>query len=143
MVRKRVRHASCEFTKRCFAPEYPARGPPGPHGSASRSHLNPVYLPLGKVLCVPGARLGAVYFPTTALVSLQYGLANGTCAELAVVGNEGIIGIAVFMGGETSPARAIVDRSGYAYRLKAPILKEEFIAAARSRICCCATRKHS
>jgi len=61
------------------------------------------------VLYEPGVELDSVYFPTTAIVSLHYELADGTCAEMAVVGNEGILGIALFMGGETTSSRAVVD----------------------------------
>jgi len=89
-------------------------------------HLNPVYLPLGKVLYDPGVQLDEIYFLTTAIISLQYELADGTCAEMAVVGNEGILGIAVFMGGDTTSWRAVVDTPGNAYRLKPLILKDEF-----------------
>src|SRR5579864_8365147 len=74
-----------------------------------RRHLGPVRLPLGKVLYEPGVELDSVYFPTTAIVSLHHELADGTCAEIAVVGNEGILGIALFMGGETTSSRAVVD----------------------------------
>ena len=91
-----------------------------------RRYLNPVYLPLGKVLYEPGVRLEDTYFPTGAIVSLQYQFADGTGAEMAVVGHEGMLGIALFMGGDTSPWRAVVDTPGNAYRLKAPVLKEEF-----------------
>jgi CRP-like cAMP-binding protein len=91
-----------------------------------RRDLSPVHLPLGTALYEPGVELDSVYFPTTAIVSIHYELANGTCAEMAVVGNEGIVGIAVFMGGETTSSRAVVDSPGNAYRLKALTLKEEF-----------------
>jgi CRP-like cAMP-binding protein len=91
-----------------------------------RHHLNPVYLPLGKVLYDPGVQLDEVYFPTTVIISLQYELADGTCAEMAVVGNEGILGIALFMGGDTTSWSAVVDTPGNAYRLKPLILKDEF-----------------
>jgi CRP-like cAMP-binding protein len=91
-----------------------------------RPHLNPVYLPLGKVLYDPGSEPDSVYFPTTAIVSLQYELANGTSAEMAVVGNEGMVGVALFMGGDTTSSRAVVDSPGEAYRLKALILKQGF-----------------
>jgi CRP-like cAMP-binding protein len=91
-----------------------------------RHHFNPVYLPLGKVLYDPGAQLDEVYFPMTAIISLQYELADGTCAEMAVVGNEGILGIALFMGGDTTSWRAVVDTPGNAYSLKPLILKAEF-----------------
>ena len=95
-------------------------------GDPIRGHLIPVYLPLGKVLYEPGVPLDEVYFPTTAIISLQYEFADATRAEMAVVGNEGILGIALFMGGDTTPWHAIVDTPGNAYRLPARILKDEF-----------------
>jgi CRP-like cAMP-binding protein len=100
-----------------------------PHdiGDRMRCFLTPVYLPHGKVLYEPGVKLDEVYFPTTAIISLQCELADGTCAEMAVVGHEAILGIALFMGGETTSWRAVVDTQGNAYRLKALILKEEFL----------------
>jgi CRP-like cAMP-binding protein len=89
-------------------------------------HLELVEMPLGEVLYESGARLDHVYFPTTCIVSLLYVLENGASAEIAVVGNEGILGISLFMGGETTPSRAVVQSAGYGYRLRAPLLKEEF-----------------
>jgi CRP-like cAMP-binding protein len=89
-------------------------------------HLELVEMPLGKVLYESGARLDHVYFPTTCIVSLLYVLENGASAEIAVVGNEGILGISLFMGGETTPSRAVVQSAGFGYRLRAPLLKEEF-----------------
>jgi CRP-like cAMP-binding protein len=83
-------------------------------------------LSLGEVLYESGDQLRQVYFPTVSIVSLLYVLADGASAEIAVVGNEGIIGIALFMGGETMPNRAVVQSAGYAYRLKGQMLKEEF-----------------
>jgi CRP-like cAMP-binding protein len=73
-----------------------------------------------------GDQLQHVYFPTASIVSLLYVMADGASAEIAVVGNEGIIGIALFMGGETMPNRAVVQSAGHAYRLKGQVLKEEF-----------------
>jgi CRP-like cAMP-binding protein len=73
-----------------------------------------------------GDQLQHVYFPTASIVSLLYVMADGASAEIAVVGNEGIIGIALFMGGETMPTRAVVQSAGHAYRLKGQVLKEEF-----------------
>jgi CRP-like cAMP-binding protein len=90
------------------------------------SRLKLVSLPLGEVLYESGSRQRAVYFPTTAIVSLLYMLADGASAEIAVVGNEGIIGVSLFMGGETTPSRAVVQSAGYAYRLSGKVLKEEF-----------------
>jgi len=90
------------------------------------AHLEPVPLPLGEALYESGDRLNHVYFPTTAIVSLLYVMENGASAEIAVVGNEGIVGIALFMGGETMPNRAVVQSAGHAYRLKGQVLQQEF-----------------
>jgi CRP-like cAMP-binding protein len=89
-------------------------------------HLVPVEMPLGQVVYESGDRLDHVYFPTTSIISLLYVMEDGASAEIAIVGNEGIIGIALFMGGETTPNRAVVQSAGQAYRLDARILKEEF-----------------
>jgi CRP-like cAMP-binding protein len=97
---------------------------------AERERLFPqlelVAMPLGKVLYEPGDALHHVFFPTNCIVSLLYVLADGASAEISVVGNEGLIGIALFMGGETTPSRAIVQSAGYAYRLNGQELKDEF-----------------
>ena len=90
------------------------------------SSLEPVDMPLGKVLYESGVKLGYVYFPTTSLVSLLYVLENGSSAEIAVVGREGIVGISLFMGGESTPSRALVQSAGHGFRLKASILMHEF-----------------
>lgn len=89
-------------------------------------HLELVPMPLGDVLYESGNELRYVYFPTTAIVSLLYVMLDGASAEIAVVGNEGIIGVALFMGGETMPNRAVVQSAGHAYRLKGRLLKQEF-----------------
>jgi CRP-like cAMP-binding protein len=89
-------------------------------------HLVPVDMSLGQVIYEAGDRLSHVYFPATSIVSLLYVLENGSSAEIAVVGNEGLIGIALFMGGETTSGRAVVQSAGRAYRLDAGVLKEEF-----------------
>lgn len=89
-------------------------------------HLELVPLPLGKVLYEPGDRLRHVYFPTDAIVSLLYVMEDGASAEISVVGNEGLIGIALFMGGESTPSRAIVQSAGHAFRLPGHLLKDEF-----------------
>lgn len=89
-------------------------------------HLEPVELPLGRVLYESGRKLGHVYFPTDAIVSLLYVMEDGAPAEIAVVGREGIVGIAVFMGGESTTNRAIVQSAGHGYRLRASVLKQEF-----------------
>jgi CRP-like cAMP-binding protein len=88
--------------------------------------LRLVEMPLGKVLYESGDVLRHVYFPTDSIVSLLYVLADGASAEISVVGNEGLIGIALFMGGETTPSRAIVQSAGHAYRLIGQHLKDEF-----------------
>ena len=89
-------------------------------------HLELVPMPLGEALYESGGKLNHVYFPTTSIVSLLYVLENGASAEIAIVGNEGILGISLFMGGETTPSRAVVQSAGYGYRLKAQLLKNEF-----------------
>src|SRR5688572_2635833 len=92
-----------------------------------RASLKLVPMELGAVLYESGSRQQRVYFPTTAIVSLLYTLADGASAEIAVVGNEGIIGVSLFMGGETTPSRAVVQSAGHAYRLPGKLLKDEFI----------------
>ena len=89
-------------------------------------HLVPVDMPLGHVVYESGGQLEHVYFPTTSIVSLLYVMEDGASAEIAIVGREGIVGIAIFMGGETTPSRAIVQSAGQAYRLSARVLKDEF-----------------
>jgi len=89
-------------------------------------HLELVPMPLGKVLYESGDVLRYVYFPTNCIISLLYVLADGASAEISVVGNEGMIGIALFMGGETTPSRAIVQSAGFAYRMAGQQLKDEF-----------------
>ena len=90
------------------------------------ANLEPIALKLGTVLYESGDELRFAYFPTTAIVSLLYVMENGASAEIAVVGNDGIIGVALFMGGFTMPNRAVVQSAGTAYRLKAPLLMKEF-----------------
>ena len=90
------------------------------------SHLELVPMELGDVLYESGAKLRYVYFPTTSIISLLYVLEDGASAEIAVVGNEGILGISLFMGGETTPSRAVVQSAGHAFRLSAGLLKAEF-----------------
>ena len=85
-----------------------------------------VELPLGQVLYESGTTLSHVYFPLTAIVSLLYVMENGASAEIAVVGNEGIVGISLFMGGESTPSRAVVQSAGHGYRLNAQTMKDEF-----------------
>lgn len=90
------------------------------------AHLELVPLPLGDVLYESGDALHHVYFPTDAIVSLLYVMESGASAEISVVGNEGLIGVSVFMGGESTPSRAVVQSAGYAYRLAGQRLKDEF-----------------
>lgn len=89
-------------------------------------NLESVELPLGQVLYESGVAMSHVYFPTTAIVSLLYVMEDGASAEIAVTGNEGVVGISLFMGGETTPSRAVVQSAGRAFRLKAKIIKDEF-----------------
>lgn len=88
--------------------------------------LEAVALPLGQVLYESGTRMGHVYFPTSAIVSMLYVLEDGASAEIAVVGLEGLIGIALFMGGGTTPSRAVVQSAGQGFRLQAAVLQAEF-----------------
>ena len=88
--------------------------------------LEAVELPLGKVLYEPGGALTHVYFPTSAIVSLLYVLQDGASAEIAIVGYEGIVGISLFMGGESTPSRAVVQSAGVGFQLKASLMMEEF-----------------
>ena len=90
------------------------------------SLLEPVDLPLGEVLYESGTTLSHVYFPTTAIISLLYVMENGASAEIAVVGKEGIVGISLFMGGESTSSRAVVQSAGKGFRLKAESMKLEF-----------------
>ena len=94
-----------------------------------RPLLEPVELPLGKILYESGGTLSHVYFPTTAIVSLLYVMESGVSAEIAVVGNEGIVGISIFMGGGSTPSRAVVQSAGQGMRLTAQAMKDEFSAA--------------
>ena len=88
--------------------------------------LEPLQMPLGLSLYESGGAQGHVYFPTTAIVSLLYVLADGASASIAVTGNEGLVGISLFMGGETTTSRAVVQSAGLGYRLRASVMKKEF-----------------
>ena len=85
-----------------------------------------VDLPLGRVLYEPGVTLSHVYFPTTAIVSLLYVMEDGASAEIAVVGYEGLVGISLFMGGESTPSRAVVQSAGRGFRMRSAMLKDRF-----------------
>ena len=89
-------------------------------------NLELVAMPLGWVVYESGAHMNYLYFPTTCLVSLLYVMENGSSAEIAIAGNEGLVGISLFMGGESTPSRAVVQSAGEGYRLKAGVLKTEF-----------------
>lgn len=89
-------------------------------------HLEPVVLELGDVLYEPGDKMSHVYFPTTAIVSLLYVMDSGASAEIAVVGHDGVVGISLFMGGESTPSRAVVQSAGHGFRLKAGWMMTEF-----------------
>jgi CRP-like cAMP-binding protein len=113
----------------------PFRAPPGnkllaalPHDILGRlePHLQLVPLKLGASVYEAGGRQSHVYFPIDCIVSLLYVMKDGASAEIAIVGNEGLVGISLFMGGETTPSRAVVQSGGRAYRLRAKMLKSEF-----------------
>lgn len=99
-----------------------------PHSDYERiaAHLELIPLQLGDVLYEPGVKMRYVYFPTTAIVSLLYVMGDGASAEIAIVGNEGILGVSLFMGGESTPSRAVVQSAGHGFRLQARLLQQEF-----------------
>ena len=99
-------------------------------------NLRPVSLPLGEVLYESGELLDYVYFPTTAIISLLYIMENGSSAEIGVVGNDGMVGIAIFMGGNTTPNRALVQSAGKALKMKAGLMKDEFTRGGRFHNIC-------
>ncbi len=89
-------------------------------------HLELIQMPLGQVIGESGTPMRHAYFPTTAIVSRLYVLENGSADEIAIIGNEGVVGVSLFMGGKTSPTRAVVQSAGYAYRLARKQLQQEF-----------------
>ena len=99
---------------------------PEPELQRWQPHLEYVDMRLGEVLYEAGSILSHVYFPTTAIVSLLYVMQNGESAEIAVVGNDGVVGISLFMGGDSTSSRALIQSAGGAYRLGAQLMKEEF-----------------
>jgi CRP-like cAMP-binding protein len=99
---------------------------PDPEWRRWQPLLEQVDMPLGQVLYESGGTLNHVYFPTTAIVSLLYVMENGASAEIAVVGNEGIVGISLFMGGDSTSSRAVVQSAGLGLRLKAQVMKDDF-----------------
>lgn len=92
-------------------------------------HLAPVSLELGDVIYESGREQPWLYFPTNSIVSLLYVMKDGASAEIAIVGNEGLVGISLFMGGGTTPSRAVVQSAGQAYRIRAEFIRDEFILA--------------
>lgn len=104
--------------------------PPRDQGALFPS-LEPVTLPVGWVVCESGSDFDGLYFPTTGIVSLLHMMENGSAAETAVIGNDGMVGISLFMGGQSTTSRAIVQHVGQAYRLKAPVLRAEFALGGR------------
>jgi CRP-like cAMP-binding protein len=102
---------------------------PGEESARLFPHLELVTMPLGETVCESGIPMRHVYFPTTAIVSLLYVMEDGASAEIAVVGNEGIVGVSLFMGGETTTSRAVVQSAGHAYQLQGQLLKDAFFRA--------------
>jgi len=99
---------------------------PMPDYARLSSELEPIAMPLGWVVYESGGHIGYVYFPTTSIVSLLYVIESGASAEIAIAGNEGLVGISLFMGGESTPSRAVVQSAGEGYRVRASVLKKEF-----------------
>ena len=99
---------------------------PGAEYERLLAHLELVKLPLGLVVFESGRKLRHLHFPGSGIVSLLYAMENGASTEIAVIGNEGVVGIALFMGGESTPSRAVVQSAGHGYRLNAGVLKTEF-----------------
>jgi len=106
-----------------------------------QQHMSVMDLKLGQVLYESGGTMQHVYFPVDAIVSLLYVLENGSSAEIAVVGNEGMVGVSLFMGGETTPSRAVVQSAGKCVRLSAYKLKKNSTTRCLSCTCCCATHR--
>src|SRR5467141_826578 len=99
-------------------------------------NLQMVSLSLGQVLHESGEKMDYVYFPTTAIISLLYIMENGSSAEIGVVGNDGMVGIAIFMGGDTTPNRAVVQSAGRTFKMKAELMKDEFTRGGRFHNLC-------
>jgi CRP-like cAMP-binding protein len=111
---------------RCPNPNHLLAALPAAEFERLASRLELVPLPLGELLYEPGVKLQYAYFPTTAIVSLRYVMETGASAETAGVGNEGVVGISLFMGGDTMPSSAVVQVAGHAYRLEGRLLQQEF-----------------
>ncbi len=97
-----------------------------------RPHLEQVSFALGEVVYESGGQLAYVYFPTTAIISLLYMMEDGSSAEMGLAGNDGVVGIALFMGGDTMPNRAVVQSAGDAIRIKAKVLQDDDMNPARA-----------
>jgi CRP-like cAMP-binding protein len=95
------------------------------------TNLAPVQLRLGDVIYESGSEQPHVYFPTDSIVSLLYVMEDGSSAEIAIVGNEGLVGISLFMGGGTTPSRAVVQSAGHAFRMRAQFIRDEFVMAGK------------
>lgn len=93
-------------------------------------HIEAIDLPLGKVLCEPGTKIPYVYFPTSAIVSISHELENGSLSEVAIVGNEGLLGFSTFLGGGTTTSKATVSIAGLGYKIKSSVLLHEFNQSA-------------
>jgi len=106
-------------------------------------NLLPLFLTVGETFYEPGRILDCANFPANAIAADEYLMADGKSAEVAIVGSEGIVGIALFMGGESRPNRAVVQTSGWAYCLKRQHLHEEFARVEPCSTCCCYTRRRS
>src|SRR6266550_1979984 len=100
------------------------------------SNLQLISLPLGEVVYESGEKMDYIYFPTTAIISLLYIMENGSSAEIGVVGNDGMVGIAIFMGGDTTPNRAVVQSAGDTFKMKAEMMKDEFTRGGRFHNLC-------
>jgi cyclic nucleotide-binding protein len=98
------------------------------------SQLQLVRMRLGDVIYESGSTLEYVYFPTDCIISLLYVMEEGSSAEIAIVGCEGMVGVALFMGGESTPSRAVVQSAGHAYRLSGKLVKEEFVRAGAMQV---------
>jgi hypothetical protein len=109
--------------------------------SALTPFLEPVDLRLGAVLYESGGPRCYAYFPTTSIISLLYVLENGASAEFAVTGNEGVVGLSVFMSGETASNRAMVQTAGCGYQIRASVIRKEFDRSVALQRCCCAMRR--
>ncbi len=99
-------------------------------------NLQQISLPLGQVIYESGEKMDYVYFPTTAIISLLYIMENGSSAEIGVVGNDGLVGIAIFMGGDTTPNRAVVQSAGKTFKMKSTMMKDEFTRGGRFHNLC-------